>query len=337
MRDISFSIECWTLSVERLLRMSDLELTTPLTFRPIFMERIWGARRIEAEFGKKLPPNVKIGESWEIVDRPEAQSIVANGPLKGKTLHDLWTQDRQSIFGNVAEAPRFQLLIKLLDAHERLSLQVHPPEKVASILGGEAKTEFWYVTAADSGAELFLGLREPITRDQFEKALREGTAADYVHKIRVKPGDALFLPSGRIHAVGAGNLLIEIQQNSDTTYRVFDWNRVDDKGKPRQLHIQQALQCINFKDVAPKLVEPQGELLVRHELFEIQKWNLDSPRKSAPLGQFVVVCCLTGQLACANVDLAPGEFFLVPAQLQDRQLKPLAAQTSLLRVTIPKL
>jgi mannose-6-phosphate isomerase len=337
MRDTSFSIERWTLSVERLLRMSDLDLTTPLTFRPIFMERIWGARRIETEFGKKLPPNVKIGESWEIVDRPEAQSIVANGPLKGKTLHDLWTQDRQSIFGNVPEAPRFPLLIKLLDAHEKLSLQVHPPEKVASILGGEPKTEFWYVVAADSGAELFLGLREPITRDQFEKALREGTAADYVHKIRVKPGDAVFLPSGRIHAVGAGNLLIEIQQNSDTTYRVFDWNRVDDKGKPRQLHIQQALQCINFKDVAPKLVEPQGELLVRHELFEIQKWNLDSPRKSAPLGQFAVVCCLTGQLACANVDLAPGEFFLVPAQLQDRQLKPLAAQTSLLRVTIPKL
>ncbi len=107
MRDISFSIERWTLSVERLQRMSDLDLTTPLTFRPIFMERIWGARRIETEFDKKLPPNVKIGESWEIVDRPEAQSIVANGPLKGKTLHELWTQDRQSIFGNVAEAPRF--------------------------------------------------------------------------------------------------------------------------------------------------------------------------------------------------------------------------------------
>ena len=315
--------------------MSDLDLTTPLTFRPIFMERIWGARRIETEFGKKLPPNVKIGESWEIVDRPEAQSIVANGPLKGKTLHDLWTQDRQSIFGNVAEAPRFPLLIKLLDAHERLSLQVHPPEKVASILGGEPKTEFWYVAAADSGAELFLGFREPITRDQFEKALHEGTAADYVHKVRVNTGDSAFLPAGRLHAVGAGNLLIEIQQNSDTTYRVFDWNRVDDKGKPRQLHIEQALQCIDFDDAQPRLLEAEGELLLRHKVFEVQKWNLDSPREVAPLGQFAVVCCLTGQLACANVDLAPGEFFLVPAQLQDRQLKPLAMRTTLLRVTIP--
>jgi len=315
--------------------MSDLELTTPLTFRPIFMERIWGARRIETEFGKKLPPNVKIGESWEIVDRPEAQSIVANGPLKGKTLHDLWTQDRQSIFGNVAEAARFPLLIKFLDAHERLSLQVHPPEKVASILGGEPKTEFWYVAAADSDAELFLGFREPITRDQFEKALHEGTAADYVYKVRVNTGDSAFLPAGRLHAVGAGNLLIEIQQNSDTTYRVFDWNRVDDKGKPRQLHIEQALQCIDFDDAQPRLLEAEGELLLRHKVFEVQKWNLDSPREVTPLGQFAVVCCLTGQLACANVDLAPGEFFLVPAQLQDRQLKPLAVRTTLLRVTIP--
>ena len=335
MRDISFSIERWTLSVERLLRMSDLDLTSPLTFRPIFMERIWGARRIETEFGKKLPPNVKIGESWEIVDRPEAQSIVANGPLKGKTLHDLWTQDRQSIFGNVAEAPRFPLLIKLLDAHERLSLQVHPPEKVASILGGEPKTEFWYVAAADLGAELFLGLREPITRDQFEKALREGTAAHHVHKLAVKPGDSVFLPAGRLHAVGPGNLLIEIQQNSDTTYRVFDWNRVVPvTGKPRELHVDQALQCIDFDDVAPKLIEPKGELLLRHQLFEIQKWNLAQPREIAPLGQFTIVCCLSGNLRCGDGDLGPGEFFLVPAQLQDRQLKPLEARTSLLRVTI---
>src|SRR5437667_6680266 len=190
MRDISFSIERWTLSVERLQRMSDLDLTTPLTFRPIFMERIWGARRIETEFGKKLPPNVKIGESWEIVDRPEAQSVVANGPLKGKTFHELWIERRKEIFGEVSEAARFPLLIKLLDARERLSLQVHPPENVAAKLGGEPKSEFWYVAAADPDAELFLGFREPIMRDQFEKALRNGTAADHVHKIRVKAGDA---------------------------------------------------------------------------------------------------------------------------------------------------
>jgi mannose-6-phosphate isomerase len=299
------------------------------------MERIWGGRKLAELFGKNLSTKKRIGESWEIVDRPEAQSIVGSGPLKGKSLHELWTEDRARIFGDVLDAPRFPLLIKLLDAHEKLSLQVHPPQQVAGKLGGEPKTEFWYLAAADSGAELFLGFREPIKREQFERALREGTAADYVHKVRVKPGDAAFLPAGRLHAVGAGNLLIEIQQNSDTTYRVFDWNRGDEKGNRRELHIEEALQCIDFNDVAPKLVALQGELLVRHELFEIQKWNLDSPRESAPLGQFAVVCCLTGQLTCANVDLAPGEFFLIPAHLRNRQLKPLAAKTSLLRVTIP--
>ena len=296
---------------------------------------MWGGRRLESVFHKNLPPKVRIGESWEIVDRPEAQSVVAKGPLHGTTLHELWTQRRDEIFGDVADAPRFPLLIKILDASEKLSLQVHPSEHVASKLGGESKTEFWYVAAADPGAKLFLGFRTPITRDRFKEKLRDGTVIDHVHKIAVHQGDAMFLPAGRLHAAGAGNLLIEIQQNSDTTYRVFDWNRVDDKGKPRQLHIEQALQCIDFNDVRPQLLQPKGELLLRHQLFEIQKWNLDSPRESAPLGQFAVICCLTGQLACGNVDLAPGELFLVPAQLKNRQLKPLAAQTTLLRVTIP--
>jgi mannose-6-phosphate isomerase len=317
--------------------MSKLNLTAPLTFEPIFMERMWGGRRLEAEFGKKLPLQRPIGESWEIVDRPEAQSIVRNGMLRGKTLHELWTQYRDEIFGEAPDSPRFPLLLKLLDAHDKLSLQVHPPEKLAERLGGESKTEFWYIAAADPGAELYLGFRQSITRDQFEKALRDGTAADYVHTVRVRTGDAVFLPAGRLHALGAGNLLIEVQQNSDTTYRVFDWNRVDDKGKPRQLHIDLALRCIDFDDVAPNLIAPQSELLVRHDLFEIQKWNLEPPRTVTPSGQFAIVCCLTGSLRCADVNLKPGEFFLVPAELRYRQLNPISKGTTLLRITIPKL
>src|SRR6266481_8763746 len=314
-----------------------LTLTAPLIFRPIFMERIWGGRQLESKFGKSLPPKAQIGESWEIVDRPEAQSVVAWGPLKDKTLHELWTEHREPIFGNVPDAPRFPLLIKLLDAHEKLSLQVHPPEMVASIVRGEPKTEFWYVAAADTGAELFLGFREPITRDRFQKALRNGTAADHVHKIRVKPGDTAFLPAGRFHGVGAGNLLIEIQQNSDTTYRVFDWNRVDQStGKPRQLHVDQALECIDFTDVARKVIDSKGETLVKHELFEVQKWNLDAPREIIGSGHFAIVCCLTGGIRLVDVDLRPGEFLLVPASLQDRQIQPRADGTSLLRVTIPR-
>ena len=310
-------------------------LNSPLIFEPIFQERIWGGRKLAELFGKNLPPGKRIGESWEIVDRPEAQSIVREGPLSGRSLHDLWVNFGEELFGKVPDVPRFPLLIKLLDAQEKLSLQVHPPQEIAESLGGEAKTEFWYVAAAEPNAEIFVGLGKSMTRDQFEDALHSGTVADCVHPIRMKSGDAMFLPSGRFHAIGAGNLLVEIQQNSDTTYRVFDWNRVDDQGKPRQLHIDQALQCIDFNDVAPKPITPTGELLVRHELFDVQKWNLDSARDIAPLGQFAIVLCLTGALHWAGVDFTPGDFLLVPASFQDRSIHPCAASTSLLRVTIP--
>jgi mannose-6-phosphate isomerase len=213
---------------------------------------------------------------------------------------------------------------------------VHPPENVASKLGGEPKSEFWYVAAANPDAEVFVGFREPITRDTFEEKLRHGTVIDYIHKIAVRAGDAIFLPAGRVHAIGAGNLLIEIQQNSDTTYRVFDWNRTDPAtGTKRDLHIEQAIQCIDFTDVQPKPIQSEGELLISHSLFEIRKWNLNEAREAAPLGQFAIVCCLTGNLSCAKAKLAPGEFFLIPAHLGDRQLKPLAPNTSLLRITIP--
>lgn len=316
--------------------MSRNEVTTPLAFEPIFMERMWGGRRLESEFHKKLPSQKRIGESWEIVDRPEAQSVVAGGPLSGNALHELWTQDREEIFGGVPDTPRFPLLIKILDAQENLSLQVHPPENVASMLGGEAKSEFWYVAAADPDAELFLGFREPITRERFEERLLGGTVIDHVHRIAVQQGDAIFLPAGRVHAIGAGNLLIEIQQNSNTTYRAFDWNRTDPAtGTKRNLHVEQAIQCIDFKDVQPKLIQPEGELLITHSSFEIRKWNLNKAREAGPLGQFAIVCCLTGNLSCAKAKLAPGELFLIPAHLEDRQLKPLSPDTSLLRVTIP--
>jgi mannose-6-phosphate isomerase len=325
--------------------MSQPNLTGPVTFEPVFMERMWGGRRLESEFGKKLPAKVRIGESWEIVDREEAQSVVRDGPMRGKTLHELWTEHREEVFGEIGETKsprrplpkRFPLLIKLLDAQEKLSLQVHPTEKIAAKLGSEPKTEFWYVAAADDKAELFVGLCKQTAPGEFKNALETGTAAELVHAIRVKAGDAMFLPTGRLHAIGAGNLLVEIQQNSDTTYRVFDWNRLDQNGEARELHVDQALQCIDFNDCEPQLVKPKGELLVRHNLFEVQKWNLNAPREIAPRGKFAIAYCLSGKLRCADVDLMPGEFFLVPALLQDRQLKPLSEGANLLRVTIPKL
>jgi mannose-6-phosphate isomerase len=315
--------------------MAHSDLTQPLTFEPIFMERIWGGRRLQSVFGKNLPENRKIGEAWEIVDRPEAQSIVRHGTFRGTTLHDLWMQHRRDIFGDVPDAPRFPILIKLLDAQDKLSLQVHPPAAVAKKTGGEPKTEFWYVAKADPGAAIFVGLREPISADDFKRSIEDGTIPDRIHSIPVQAGDAMFLPAGRFHAIGAGNLLVEIQQNSDSTYRVFDWNRTDDQGHPRALHVDLALESIDFNDCQPELVRANGEVLVRHELFEVQKWTMTELRSIAPRGQFAIVSVLEGVAEIAGLRLKPGEFCLVPAGLAERDIRPVQGPGSILRITIP--
>lgn len=232
----------------------------PFVFHPIFKERVWGGRELERLYGKALPPGVPIGESWEITDRPEGVSVIANGPLAGKDLRWLMEHHADELLGRAKPLNgRFPLLCKILDARERLSLQVHPPADKAAALGGEPKTEAWYVADAAPDAEIFVGLRRGVTRAEFERKLKEGTVAECFHRHHVKRGDAMFLPSGRVHALGGGNVIFEIQQNSDTTYRVFDWNRVGLDGKPRELHVEQALKCINFEDFEPGLVKiPEG-------------------------------------------------------------------------------
>jgi len=322
--------------------MAPINLTQPLIFQPIFMERVWGGRRLEALYGKRLPPAVRVGESWEIVDRPEAQSVVHEGPLRGLTLHALWRKHREPIFGNVPDGPsrtgisRFPILAKLLDAQENLSLQVHPPAAIAPELGGEPKSEFWYIADATPKAEIFAGLKKGSTRGAFVKALKQGKPDSHAHQIFVRAGDAIFLPSGRLHAVGAGNLIVEIQQNSDTTYRVYDWDRMKKGGTARTMHIAEALQCIDFSDREPSLLKPAGESLVRHSFFDVEKWLVRSEREIAPRGSFAIVVCLTGALECAGLKFKPGDFFLVPAKLEDRVLRPIGENVSLLRVTIPR-
>jgi len=321
--------------------MPSSNLNKPLVFQPIFMERVWGGRRLESLYGKRLPPAVRIGESWEIVDRPEAQSVVNDGPFRGQTLHALWTKHREEIFGKTLDGPsrtgvsRFPILAKLLDAQEHLSLQVHPPAVIAQQLGGEPKSEFWYIADAAPRTEIFAGLKKSSTRGAFVKALKQGKADSHVHSIPVGTGDAIFLPSGRLHAVGAGNLIVEIQQNSDTTYRVYDWDRGKKGGAPRKMHIAEALQCIDFSDREPSLLQPEGELLVRWEMFEIEKWSLIREREIAPRGSFAIVVCLTGALACGGSQFKPGDFFLLPADSSDRAVRPVGENASLLRVTIP--
>ena len=316
-------------------------LDAPLIFEPLFMERVWGGRRLEQLYQKKILPGSRIGESWEIVDREDAQSVVHDGPLRGNTLHELWTHRRAEIFGEGAGASeRFPLLVKMLDAQERLSLQVHPPAELAFTLGGEAKTEMWYLAHAEAGAEVFAGLAEPTDRAQFEAALNEGRAADLVHRIGVEEGDAIFIPSGRIHAIGAGCLIVEIQQNSDTTYRVFDWNRLGLDGRPRTLHIDQSLQSTDFADVRPAL-QPRGEGAVSPVMecpfFRVERWTLDTPMAALENtgGRFAIFACLEGRAGCAGLTFGPGDFFLVPACLPQAQVQPVEPGTVLLRTTLP--
>ncbi len=308
----------------------------PLLFEPIFQERVWGGRGLESAVGKNLPAGKRIGESWEIVDRSEAQSIVRQGTWRGRTLHDLWTQHRREIFGDdFGDGARFPILAKLLDAHDRLSLQVHPPAAVAPSLGGEPKTELWFVVAAEPGAEIFLGLRAGVTREDFARALRQGTVADCAHRIPVRAGDAIFLPSGRMHALGAGVLIVEIQQNSDTTYRVFDWDRVGDDGEQRALHLEEALRSIDFADSEPGKIQPEGELLVRAPEFTVEKWPLPKPRRALERASAALFVCLQGAAALGGTELKAGDFFLVPAGCERGELEPRAERTELLRVTAP--
>lgn len=301
----------------------------PITFEPLYMERVWGGRRLEELFGRPLPVGTPVGEAWEVVDRAEEQSVVDAGEHAGRTLHSLWTEDRE-LFGARARGERFPLLVKLLDASQTLSVQVHPPAAVASSLGGEPKTEMWVLLDTAPGAHLFAGLRAGVTREAFEAALAAGEdVSALLQRIDVAPGDVMFLPSGRVHAIGAGCVLTEIQQSSDTTYRVFDFNRPGLDGTPRELHVEQSLASIDWDDVEPPLVRPDGEALVRDELFEVDRFAIGDERAAAPDGECALVCGVDGDVACGSRTLPPGRWFLVPAGGP-----PLRGRSTVLRVLL---
>lgn len=223
-----------------------------LRFQPLYQERVWGGRALETSLGRKLPAAQPIGESWEIVDRPEAQSVVEGGALNAQSLRTVLTKHAADVMGPKWPAAKpFPILVKWLDCRERLSLQVHPPAAVAGELKGEPKTENWYIAETAPGAELIVGLKRGATREQFERAIKDRTLEQCVHRFRVAAGDSILVHSGQVHAIDAGNLILEIQQNSDTTYRVYDWGRVGLDGQPRQLHVAQSLRSINWNDFEP--------------------------------------------------------------------------------------
>ena len=223
-----------------------------LRLKPIYQDRVWGGRALEDALNRTLPADRPIGESWEIVDRPEAQSVVSGGEFDGKTLREVIAGNAAAVMGPTWPADRpFPILVKWLDCKERLSLQVHPPASVAPELKGEPKTENWYIAACAPGANLIVGLKRGVTRTQFEKALTDLTLEECVHRFPVTAGDSILVHSGQIHAIDGGNLILEIQQNSDTTYRVYDWGRVGLDGKPRAMHVEQSLKSIKWDDFEP--------------------------------------------------------------------------------------
>jgi mannose-6-phosphate isomerase len=303
----------------------------PITFSPLYMTRIWGGRSMESVYQRQLPDEQPYGESWEMSDREDEQSIVDHGPFAGKSLHDLWINHRDDIFGTGLTGERFPLLIKILDARDDLSIQVHPPVEMAEELGGDAKTEMWYIADCDPGAKLYVGFKDGVTKEDFAASLQDGSVADKVHAIEPEKDQSIFIPSGRLHAIGAGFLIYEIQQNSDTTYRVFDWNRLGLDGNPRDLHVEQSMKSIDFDDHEPGMDIPDGETIANCNYFIIDqlegKTSIDSG------DHFSILTVVRGTLTSPGGRIfSAGDFLLHP-----REGSPLSASSDakILRTQIP--
>ena len=234
----------------------------PLTFSPQLRHYIWGGRNLERLFGRNLPPGIT-AESWEISGHPTAPTAADNGPLAGQTLPQILARWGEALVGSQAgwalQRDKFPLLVKLLDANQNLSVQVHPDDAYGlAHEGGElGKTEMWYILQAKPGAQIIFGLKPGLTKQTFHRALTNGQLENWLHYLPVQAGQAIFVDSGSIHALLAGVVVAEIQQNSDTTYRVYDWGRLGQDGQPRQLHIDKALAVTNFNQIEPGPYQPQ--------------------------------------------------------------------------------
>jgi len=292
-------------------------MTPFLSFKPVYQERVWGGRTLETFLGRKLPGTRPIGESWELVDRSEAQSVVVNGPWAGQTLHEVMADHSAEIMGPAWPKERpFPILVKWLDCRERLSLQVHPPAAVAVRLGGEPKTENWYVARAEPGAAVLAGLKSGVDAAQFRAALQDNSAESLVHRLPTLAGDSILIHSGVMHAIDGGNLILEIQQNSDTTYRVYDWGRVGLDGKPRTMHIEQSLASLAANTAGPpRIVRTADKLTVLAECpeFHITRHRLSpGERLAVAAGQQArILSVVEGELECGRV-VIPGENVLLP-------------------------
>ncbi|MCG8702293.1 MAG: class I mannose-6-phosphate isomerase [Bacteroidales bacterium] len=294
----------------------------PLKFEPLFKSRIWGGRKLADVFQKPLPPDETIGESWELVDLPQDCSIVANGPDAGQSLHDLLKKFPEQILGKGHPAESFPLLIKLLDAQDCLSVQVHPDEAACERMGkGDPKTECWYIIEAEPGAFIYKGLQPGVTREQFSAAIETGQAESLLCKVAVEPGECHFLPSGTVHAIGAGLLIAEVQMPSDTTYRLYDYNRRDTQGQLRELHINDGLESIHWDQDTSLLPVTTMGCLVDCDYFKLYKGHLIAGAQVLlDTTQMQVIINLSGQAVITGafdaVPVTMGDCVVVPASCE---------------------
>jgi len=315
----------------------------PLRFERHFVEKVWGGRSLASRPGIELPPDVPIGETWEIVDREKENSIVAGGPFAGRSLRDVMGEHGEALLGKApaGKEGRFPLLVKYIDAAQDLSVQVHPDDDAAATIGGgaEGKTEAWLVVDVAPGGVLYAGLDPAVERDGFEEAARRdpSSVVDALLRWEVRPGDCLLVPGGTVHAIGAGVTILEVQQNSDTTYRLWDWGRVGLDGQPRETHVPQALAATRFGEperppVAP-VWEPWGDgarraALVRSRHFAMNGLGISAERRVSTGSQFQIYAVLGGG-GRLSVDggegswtLAQGDVWLVPACAGYHRLAP---------------
>lgn len=307
---------------------------------------VWGGRRLGDVLGKTLPTGEAYGESWEVSDHPQHRSVVAGGPLQGRTLQELMREHRRELLGTAAEKyTTFPWLIKFLDAGDWLSVQVHPDEEAVRWLwpGEGSKTEAWYVVDAAPGSRVYAGLRPGVGPARLLAAVKAGNVTECLHSFEPRPGDCVFLPAGTVHAVGGGVLMAEVQQTSDATFRLFDWDRKDAEGRSRTLHLAESLACVHWTSgpVAPVRAEAgRGEtVLVECPYFRLEHLLRAEPFRCGGAGRLQAVIVVAGRgrwrFPGGEEAFAAGETWVLPASLPAGECRP-EGPVTLLAATLPE-
>lgn len=320
----------------------------PLLFKPIYRDYIWGGNRIASQFSRDNAPS-PCAESWEISAHPDGMGIVENGPLAGKTLEEICNESGTAFLGTHCEGVKFPLLVKIIDAKTRLSVQVHPNEDSAQRYGGEAKTEMWYFLDSEKDAFVCAGLKPGVGPRVLQDAIKSKTTPSLLQTVRAESGKALFIPGGFVHAICEGCFILEVQQSSNTTYRIYDWDRAGPDGMPRRLHIEQALEVIDWKAPSLGLQVPiemsatnkinKRERILRSDFFTMERLSLSEKEPVEPDGtSFRILFAARGEAAISwdegSQRVPNGRTCLIPANMPPYVIEPDADGATLISVEV---